>query len=386
MNLLKRTWADVSLDHLEYNYRQLRDRAGTSCRFLGVVKADSYGHGAVPVSRTLVELGAEYLAVSNLQEAVQLRRNGIEAPVLLLGYTPAQYAAELAAFSVTQEVHSLQYARLLSDALRGTGKVLKVHLKLDTGMTRLGFPVETERDLEALLAAVRLPQLQVEGVFTHFSVADSTDPSDVAYTKGQYECFCRGICWLEAHGVDLELRHCANSGAVMLHPEYCLDMIRPGIATYGIHPSEDTCGVMELKPLLRLTTTISQLREIPVGTAISYGRTYTASEPRRLAVLAIGYADGLTRALSGRVSFLIGGHEAPVVGRITMDMCMVDVTDIPQVQTGDEAVLIGEGRPCEYLADLLDTIPYEIFCQISKRVPRCYHRSGKTEEILQYIV
>ena len=371
MKLLKRTWADVSLDALAHNYRAIRGHIPARCKFLGVMKADAYGHGAVPMSHALVELGAEYLAVSNLEEAVQLRRGGIRAPILILGYTPAMYAENMIYLDLTQEVHSLDYAQALNEALSGTNFILNVHLKLDTGMTRIGFTAYgDEAAMQDLAAAARLPHLHVEGAFMHFSVADSRAQEDAAYTRLQYRRFQDALDFLAGAGVQPELRHCCNSGATLLYPEYALDMVRPGIMTYGLNPSADTAGILDLEPVLSLYTTVSQIRAFPAGVDVSYGRTYRTESPRRLAVLSIGYADGLLRSLSGRAAFLIRGRLAPVVGRICMDMCMVDVTDIPEAREGDTVAIISPQRPCEILADQLGTISYEVLCGINKRILR----------------
>lgn len=392
MKTLKRTWAEVSLDNLEHNYRAIKNHIPEGCRFLGVMKADAYGHGAVPLSHALCELGAEYLAVSNLEEAIQLRRGGVRAPMLILGYTPASFADTMVFMDITQEVHSLEYAKELDTALTGTNYILNVHLKLDTGMTRIGFfAYDHERTLPELLEVCGLPHLHVEGVFTHFCVADSKAPEDEAFTRTQYARFTAMLDALAAHGIRPELRHCASSGATILYPELALDMVRPGIATYGHAPSEDAEGILDLRPLMTVRTTVAQLREIPAGTSISYGRTYTAERDMRVAVLPIGYADGLLRGLSGKVSFRIRGKMARSVGRICMDMCMVDVSEIPGIRVGDEAALFGydtDGTllPCERIAQQAGTISYEILCGISKRIPRIYMQDGREQEILQYIV
>ena len=392
MKTLKRTWAEVSLDNLEHNYRAIKNHIPEGCRFLGVMKADAYGHGAVPLSHALCELGAEYLAVSNLEEAIQLRRGGVRAPMLILGYTPASFADTMVFMDITQEVHSLEYAKELDTALAGTNYILNVHLKLDTGMTRIGFfAYGHERTLPELLEVCGLPHLHVEGVFTHFCVADSKAPEDEAFTRTQYARFTAMLDALAAHGIRPELRHCASSGATILYPELALDMVRPGIATYGHAPSEDAEGILDLRPLMTVRTTVAQLREIPAGTSISYGRTYTAERDMRVAVLPIGYADGLLRGLSGKVSFRIRGKMARSVGRICMDMCMVDVSEIPGIRVGDEAALFGydtDGTllPCERIAQQAGTISYEILCGISKRIPRIYMQDGREQEILQYIV
>lgn len=387
MKLLKRTWANVDLDALAHNYKVIKEHVPAGSKFLGVMKADAYGHGAVPVSHALLELGAEYLAVSNMEEAVQLRRGGIRAPILILGYTPPSYAENMIYLDLTQEVHSLEYAQQLNDALNGTNFVLNTHLKLDTGMTRIGFMAYgDEAQLQDVAAAAKLPHLRVEGVFMHFCVADSTAQEDRAFSAMQYDRFCNAVAYLQSCGVEPELRHCCNSGATVLYPEYAMDMIRPGILTYGVNPSADTAGKLDLRPMLSLYTTISQIRTIPAGTDISYGRTYTTEEERKIAILAIGYADGLQRRLSDCVSFVLHGKLAPVVGRICMDMCMIDVTDIPQAQVGDEVTIIGQGISCDEMAQKLETISYEVLCGINKRIPRIYYQNGKTSEILQYIV
>lgn len=387
MKLLKRTWADVSLDALAHNYTQIKSHIPAGCKFLGVMKADAYGHGAVPVSSALVELGAEYLAVSNLEEAVQIRRGGVRAPLLILGYTPPMYAENMIYLDITQEVHSLAYAQELNAALEGTNFILNVHLKLDTGMTRIGFTAYGQEAAYAdLLAAAKLPHLHVEGIFMHFCVADSRASEDVAFTRLQYARFTEALDFLSANGVKPEIRHCCNSGATLLYPEYAMDMVRPGIMTYGLCPSEDTRDILDLMPMLSLHTTVSQIRTIPANTSVSYGRTYVTPRDQPIAVLSIGYADGLVRRLSEGASFLLRGKLVPVVGRICMDMCMVDISEVPDAQVGDTVTIIGGALPCEVLAGRLDTIPYEVLCGISKRIPRIYHQNGNTSEILQYIV
>ena len=391
MKLLKRTWADISVDNLSHNYQLLRGLVPADCKFLGVVKADAYGHGALPVSRTLMDLGADYLAVSNLEEAVQLRRGYIRLPILILGYTPAFYAEDMADMGIRQEVHSLEYAQQLNQALEGTGRRLKVHIKLDTGMSRLGFfAYETPETLDQIRAIAGLDHLVMEGIFMHFPVADSTAPEDEAFTRLQYRRFTEMVEALEAAGIRFKLRHCCNSGATLLYPEYALDMVRPGIATYGISPSPELEGRFDLRPLMSLRTTVSQIRPFRADISVSYGRTYTTPEPRTIAVLAIGYADGLSRSLSNRVSFLLHGKRVPVVGRICMDMCMVDVTEVPEARVGDVVTVFGtDGEACipvDDLAKQTGTIPYEILCGINKRTPRFYLDGDQRTEILQYIV
>ena len=391
MKLLKRTWADISMDNLSHNYHLLRSRNSADCRFLGVVKADAYGHGAVPVSRQLVDLGADYLAVSNLEEAVQLRRSYIRLPILILGYTPAFYAEDMVDMGIRQEVHSLEYAAQLSEALAGTGKRLKIHIKLDTGMSRLGFfAYDNEQSLDQIRMAASMEGLVPEGIFMHFPVADSFAPADREFTALQFRRFMTMVEALEAGGLHFKLRHCCNSAATLLYPEYALDMVRPGIATYGISPSEELEGRFDLRPLMSLRTTVSQIRPYEAGIGVSYGRTYTTPAPRTIAVLAIGYADGLSRSLSNRASFLLHGKRVPVVGRICMDMCMVDVTEVPEARVGDVVTVFGSDGgafiPVDDLAKATGTIPYETLCGINKRTPRFYLDGEQRMEVLQYIV
>lgn len=392
MKTLKRTWADISLDDLEYNYRSIRSRLPSGTRFLGVMKADAYGHGAVPVSRALADLGAEYLAVSNLEEAVQLRRGEIRLPILILGYTPPEYAENMIYLDITQEVHSLDYAKELDASLAGTNYILNVHLKLDTGMTRIGFfAYDNERTLDELKQVAALPHLRIEGVFMHFCVADSTAEEDVTFTRLQFRRFTNMLSAMEGVGIRPEIRHCCNSGATILYPEYALDMVRPGIITYGNAPSAELEGAISLRPMMSLHSMIAQVRTVPAGTDISYGRLYRTKEATRVAVLPIGYADGLSRLLTGKASFYLHGAMVPVIGRICMDMCMLDVSAVPDAKPGDIVTIFGYDEdgtlvPCERLAGAQETINYELLCQISKRIPRICHRGDKTEQILQYIV
>ncbi len=391
MEYLKRTWADISLDNLQHNYRQLRSRLPSGCRFLGVVKADAYGHGAVPVSRYLTELGAEYLAVSNIEEAVQLRQGGIRGPILILGYTPERYAEQLARLGLRQEIHSLEYARLLNTQLAGTGRRIRVHLKLDTGMSRLGFfSYSCERTVDELKEISQMEHLVIEGIFTHFPVADSIDGADANFTHTQFERFTAMLTTLKGVGIEPQIRHCCNSGASIQYPEYALDMIRPGIATYGVLPSPDLRGMIDLKPVMQLRSTIFQIRDFDPLITVSYGRTYTTLDPTKIAVVGIGYADGLSRSFSGNISFLLHGKRVPQIGRICMDMCMVDISRVPEAKVGDVVTIFGtDGEDSIAVDDMtarLRTVPYELMCSINKRIPRIYLDGENETEILQYIV
>ena len=390
MEYLKRTWADISLDNLKHNYEALRSRIPSGCRFLGVVKADAYGHGAVPVSRYLTELGAEYLAVSNIEEAVQLRRNGIRGPILILGYTPPFYAEELAKMGLQQEVHSLEYAQMLHERLRGMSLRLRIHVKLDTGMSRLGFfAYRCEKTIDEIKEISQMEHLVIDGIFTHFPVADTIDGADENFTRTQFERFTAMLDALKGVGVEPPIRHCCNSGASILYPEYAMDMIRPGIATYGI-ANDDLKDKIDLKPVMRLRSTIFQIRDFDPLITVSYGRTYTTEDPTKIAVVGIGYADGLQRSLSNNISFLLHGKRVRQIGRICMDMCMIDISRVPEAKVGDVVTIFGEdGDDCIEVTDFsgrLNTIPYEILCDINKRIPRIYLDGENQTEILQYIV
>lgn len=391
MEYLKRTWADISLDNLKHNYLELRRRIPENCRFLGVVKADAYGHGAVPVSRYLTELGAEYLAVSNIEEATQLRHGGIRGPILILGYTPPFYAEDLAKMGLRQELHSLEYARQLNENLKGTTRRIRVHIKLDTGMSRLGFfAYDCEKTVDELREVAGMEHLIIEGVFTHFPAADTLDRSDEDFTRTQYRRFTDMIDTLKGVGIEPQIRHCCNSGASVLYPEYAMDMIRPGIATYGIYPTEELRDKIDLRPVMQLRSIIFQIRDFDPDISVSYGRTYTTDKPTKIAVVGIGYADGLARSLSGNISFLLHGKRVPQIGRICMDMCMVDISQVPEAKPGDVVTVFGEdcGECTEvsYISDKLHTIPYEVLCNINKRIPRVYLDGENQTEILQYIV
>lgn len=374
---LRRTWAEIDLDALAHNYRALRARMGEQSRFLGVVKADAYGHGAVEVSRTLEELGAEYLAVSNLDEALELRQGGVSLPILQLGLTPADQTAQAIACRVTQAVWSESAALAFSREAQRAGGTLKIHIKLDTGMSRLGFPCDGgsfDASLEAIRRVCALPGLEAEGIFTHFAVSDEADEDSRAYTLRQYRQFTAMTEALAGKGLAFAIRHCANSGAAAGYPQFACDMFRPGIVSYGIgHQAED----LGLRPVMTLKTVVGAVRELPEDTAVSYGCTFRTSRPSRIGVLPIGYADGLHRTLSNRWQVWTPWGTAPIVGRICMDMCMADLTGLPQVREGGEVEVYGVHNSVNDAARLAGTISYELTCAVSRRVPRVYFRSGR---------
>ena len=369
---MTRTWAEVSLGNLEHNYRALRSCAPDS-RFLGTVKANAYGHGAVPVARRLVELGTDYLAVACLDEAVRLRRAGLEAPILILGYTAPELADEVVALGLTQTVFTQELAKALSDAAGAAGKRAKIHLKADTGMSRLGvldhWPEAAAGEIAGLCA---LPHLEPEGIFTHFANADG----DEAYTMLQFTRFLDVLKELEQkYGRTFEIRHCAASAAVLHYPCTHMDMVRPGIALYGHYPDPGCEGLdgPGLRPVMSLFSRVAAVRDFPADTPVSYGCTASfGGEGGRTAVLPIGYADGLHRTLSNQGSVWLDGQPRPIMGRVCMDLCMIGLDGEAEVHPGDVAEIFGERLPVEGQAELAGTISYELLTAVAPRVPRIY--------------
>ncbi len=372
--LQKRTWAEVSLSNIRQNYQAIRASLPEGCRFLGVVKADAYGHGAVTVARLLQEAGADYLAVSCLDEALELRCAGIHMPILILGHTPYEYTSVLIANNITQTVTCLAKALEYSRAATAIGKTLKTHIKLDTGMSRLGFlcsGAQFDDGVDNIIRSCTLPGLQHEGIYTHFSVSDEPESIEsAAYTQEQFSLFMRVINAVQERGdITFAIRHCANSGAVAFHPEMCLDMVRPGLLLYGYGDSTRRLG---LKPCMRLVTTVSTIKHYEAGVSVSYGRRFQTSGHTRIGVLAIGYADGLPRILSNKCHFATADGPVPQVGSICMDMCMADLSGKNGIDVGSEVEIWGPQNDICTLAELAGTIPYELLCAVSKRVPRVY--------------
>ena len=375
---LKRTWAEISLDNLTHNFETIRRQVGPKAKLLGVVKADAYGHGAVRVAKHLERLGAGYLAVSNLDECEELRVNGITLPILMLGFTPADQAERILKNDMTQAVPNLAIAEAYSSAAVHAGGTMKVHIKLDTGMGRLGFQCDDahfDASLRDILKILTLPGLDVEGVFTHFCVSDEAADECVEFTKIQHDRFLRMIDAVETQGnFRFRLHHCCNAGGIASYPEWAWDMVRCGIILYG---TGDLAERMGMKPVMTVKTTVSTIKDFDPDTSISYGWQFFTTRPSRIAVLPIGYADGLFRALSGKLRVLTPYGEAQQVGRICMDMCMIDVTDLPQLKVGDEIEVFGEHQLIETAAKQCGTISYELLCAVSKRVPRYYYLGGK---------
>ncbi len=378
-------WAEIDLNAIANNARELRRRTDPSAKLMAVVKANGYGHGAAEVARTALANGAEWLGVARLPEAIPLREAGLDAPMLVFGYTPPADAGRLVDFDLRQSVYSLDAARAYSAAAAARGRRIRVHMKVDTGMGRLGMVPAAlsgktsghavgEDFIREATAIARLPGLDAEGIFTHFAAADRADTSCAGR---QLALFLEVLSSLRARGLEFALRHAANSAAVIGIPESHLDLVRPGIALYGLRPSEevDLAGIF-LKPAMALKTRIVHLKAVPAGTCISYGMTYRTSHPTVIATIPAGYADGYRRRLSSRGEMLVGGRRVPVVGRVCMDLSMLDVGAVPGIQVEDEVVIFGEqdGKSisADDIARTLNTINYEIVCDLTARVPRVY--------------
>ncbi len=380
------TWAEIDLDALKENFRSIQTRAG-GMPLCAVVKADSYGHGAVRCAEALAEAGAAWFAVSCLAEALQLRRAGLAQPILILGHTEPAFAAALLEHHITQACFSAEYARLLSAAAQAAGGKVSVHLKADTGMGRIGFAVRADfaQAVSEMLAVCVLPGLTVTGLFQHFAVADSAAAADKAYTEEQQVLFYKVYQALQAAGHEPAVVHCDNSAGVMLHPDWPLGlprahcMARPGIILYGFDPSGEvrfSC----FQPVMRLKTVVSMVKTLQPGQSTSYGRHFVAEAPTRVATLCVGYADGYPRLLScGKGVVELHGQPAKVLGNVCMDQIMVDVTGIPEVQPGDEAIVWGGAvsDSAETIAEKTGTISYEVLCGVARRVPRVYLRGGQ---------
>lgn len=361
-------WAEIDLRALRHNYEEIKKNIRGGAKLCAVVKADAYGHGALAVARVAVEAGASYLAVATLGEAIELREAGFTTPILLLGLVLPDEARDIVDYDVTQVVCELPLAEAISREAVRQHKVAKVHLKVETGMGRIGIRPE---EIGALAAAVKqLPNIEIEGMFSHFAMADSKDKT---YTKGQLVKFEQALNAVKEAGVTLKIRHIAESAAILEIPEAHYDMVRAGVIQYGMWPSDEVTHPIDIRPVMKVFAKVVFMKTLHPGESIGYGRQFIAARESRIATLPIGYADGYIRAYGngGYVSF--GGRKAPIAGRVCMDQVMVDVTDLPDVKEGDTAVLFGdETVTADTAAKWLNTINYEVTCLISPRVPRVY--------------
>ena len=385
---LNRAWAEIDLDAIAHNVREIKGITGKRVEMMGVVKADAYGHGVLEVVRTLLDNGITQLAVSMLDEAIQIRKMGIEVPILILSYTDPARAEEIILNDVTQTVfcHDLAYA--LSAASVKLGRKAKIHVKVDTGMTRVGF-MPGYSAVKNIMEIGKLPGLIIEGLFTHFA---SADESERDYTMMQFERFMSVCSELGRVGIHIPVKHVCNSAGIIQYPEMHMDLVRPGVILYGLYPSQQVDrDKIHLKPAMTLKANVILVKDVEQDVCISYGRTFRTSRLSKIATIPIGYADGYTRLLSNKGQVLVNGELAPIVGRVCMDQCMVDVTDLKQdVHVGDEVVLFGsQNGACisvdEVAADI-GTINYEVVCIIGKRIPRVYLKGGKICSVLNYLI
>ncbi|HAS74674.1 MAG TPA: alanine racemase [Clostridiales bacterium UBA8960] len=384
--LTRPVWADINLDHLAHNIREVRRVTNPKTLISAVIKADGYGHGAVAIGQTLLDHGADRFAVATLSEALQLKRAFSETEIMVLGYTPNDLIDEAILKGIIQTVFSIEQAKTFNDRASKLGKTLKVHIKVDTGMRRIGMAV-SEETINQVVEITQMKNLFVEGIFTHFATADETDKT---FTKAQVEKFLWVVDKLEQKGVRINIKHVSNSAAIIDCPEYNFDMVRAGIMLYGLYPSPDVNhDQVKLKEVMSLKANIAQVKMIEKGEGVSYGLKYIASAPTQIATIPIGYADGFTRSLTFKAKGIINGVVKPIVGRICMDQCMLEVDGL-SVAPGDTVTLFGEMNgeriSIDDYANMLGTINYEIVCMIGKRVPRRYLSEGKTLNVVDFIL
>lgn len=382
-------WAQIDLDAAGYNMRNIRKMTGPDILIAAVVKANAYGHGAVEVAKTFLREGADRLAVACLDEAVELRHAGITSRIIILGHTDGRRAEELITYGVDAAVFRYVDAKQFSDEAVRQGRIVNLHIAVDTGMGRIGYR-PCEDSVEEIQKISMLSNVVLDGLFTHFAVSDMAGREDTDFTKKQYEQFSWFRKRLAEQKVPIHYFHCCNSAGVVEFPDLRSDMVRPGIIQYGYDPSHEVrCRDFIPRPVMSLRCCVTYVKIIHAGDTVSYGRHFKAEKTTKIATLPLGYSDGYPRLLSNRAEVLIHGRRARQVGNICMDQCMIDVTDIPDVQSGDEVVLFGSqdgvSLPLEELADLIGTIDHEIICNINRRVPRVYVKGGKIVRSLEYL-
>lgn len=384
--ILRPVYAEIDLDAIAYNMKNIKNLAKDK-EVIAVVKADCYGHGALDVVPTLLENGASRLAVAVLTEGIELRNDNINAPIMILGYTPSYLNEELIKYDLEQTVYDLDYAKELSKTALSLNKKAKIHIAIDTGMGRIGF-LPTEKAIDDICKICSLEGLEVIGIFTHFSTSDEKDKE---YTNEQFEKFKDLLKKLSNLNIEIPIKHVSNSGAIMDMPETYLDAVRAGIILYGYYPSNEVKKEnLSLKPALTLKATITRVQEMDAGMSISYGRTFKTKRRSLIATIPIGYADGYSRLLAKNAKVIINGQFAPIVGRICMDQCMIDITDInSDIKVGDEVIILGEQDGLRFNADnfaeIMGTINYEILCMLKYRIPRVYVKNGKIFNVRNYL-
>ena len=383
----KRTWAEVDLDAVAHNIREIRKITNKEAQIMAVVKADAYGHGFLETTKTLLDNGADRLAVAVLQEGKQLRKSGVDVPILILGASAPEDAEDLIEFGITPTVFDYEFAKALSDTAKKRGTVTKVHIKLDTGMTRIGFVINDEDNTEIINTIIKiskLPYLEIEGIFSHFSTSDEYDS---AYTLMQFDRFMGVVNALEEKGLKIPIRHICNSAGIMMYPQMHLDMVRPGVILYGMYPSNEVDkSRLNLIPAMTIKSTLTLVKEVEAGRGVSYGKEYITDKTTKIATVPIGYADGYLRKIAKKGKMVVNGAEVPIIGRICMDQCMIDVTNVHNIDKGDEVIVFGKDKiTIDDLAEWLETINYEIACIVGKRIPRIYTKNGKAVKVLNYL-
>ncbi|GAA0069576.1 alanine racemase [Clostridium sardiniense] len=382
--IIRPVWAEIDLDKIAFNMRNIKNVAGDR-EVIAVIKADAYGHGAVELAEVLLENGASRFAVAIITEAIELRESGIKASIMILGYTPIEFGEDLIKYDIEQTVYDLEYAKQLSEIALNMGKKAKIHIALDTGMGRIGF-MPNEESLNEVLEIASLDGIETVGIFTHFSTADEEDKE---YTNYQFAKIQNFIKMLLNNGVNIPIKHVSNSGAIIDLPETYLDAVRAGIILYGYYPSNEVNKErLSIEPALTLKAKIGHVKKLEKGMYVSYGRTFKTERDSIIATLPIGYADGYSRLLSGKAKVIVNGKFANVIGRICMDQCMIDVTDVGEVKVGDEVIILGEDRDLKFnaddMAELIGTINYDILCMIKHRVPRIYKKNNEIIKVKNY--
>ena len=385
---LKRTWAVINLNNLEFNITKIIQSLPSNTKIMGVVKADGYGHGDRFVAQTLVACGVDFLAVSNLDEAMSLRHSGIECDILILGFTPIQMVPMLHDYHITQTIFSTEYAVQLNTECARLNLLIDAHIKIDTGMGRLGVTENIHHSATQEIASIcSLKQLHVQGIFTHLSSADSLDESSIAYTSQQIEYYDHILTQLEQKGIIIPLKHVQNSAGIAFVQCAHYDYARAGIVMYGVAPSDEAVP-FHLRPVMELKSVVSMVKYIEAGTPVSYGRNFIADKKMKVATVPIGYADGYPRSLSNKGYMLIHGKRANIIGNICMDQLMIDVSDIDDVNMGDIITLVGidgdEQIGFGELSSLISSISYEMMCLIGKRVPRVYKKNGNIIDVTNF--
>lgn len=386
MDTYYRIEADINLSAIRKNITTMKNCIPEGKKLLAVIKANAYGHGAIEVANALDDL-ADYYGVACIDEAIELRNAGITKPILILGFTDESFFEEIVKYDITQTIFTLEQAKALSLAAAHVGKKGKLHIKIDTGMNRIGFPCK-EESVSEIVEISKLPNLDMEGIFTHYYKADEYDKT---VANRQLNDYTRMVKWLEEEGITFAIRHISNSAGIMEMPNDTYDMVRSGISTYGLYPSEEmNKEACILYPAMELKSRVVYVKDVKAGETIGYGGTYTLPEDKRIATVGVGYADGYPRALSNQGRMLVHGQYAPIVGRVCMDQTMIDVSDIPGVKVGDEVVLVGKQGENDILveepAEMSASFNYEFVCDVNRRVPRIFYQEGNIVGVKNYLL